>query len=137
MGIWQVNQCLLLFVGILIELLIFGGVDGVVFLIICNFYVILCYNNVDSYVLVVVYLVDWLKGYLGFVNLWFVSYFGLCIEQCKEMQQFLIMCGFDMQGVDGNVGLNIMNVICVYQQLCGLLVIGQLDVVLLQQLCWG
>lgn len=64
-----------LFDNVILVLLV--GVVGLVFFMLCNFYVIKCYNNVIVYVFVVGYFVDWIIGGGMFVGGWLCEYFFL------------------------------------------------------------
>lgn len=131
MGVWMMNG-MVVFVGLIIVLV---GVWGLVFLIIQNFWVILKYNVLDSYVLVVVYLGEVIVGWFGIQGVWLCGDCNLLNIEKVEIQCLLMVCGFDIGGVDGKLGLKLVEVIWGFQCLCGMVLDGYVDVVLLGVLC--
>lgn len=108
-----------LLVDVCVVLLLLVGNKGLVLLVFCNYDVIYSYNVVESYVLVIVMLVDELWGGNGLVIVWLIDDLGLGCDECCQLQILLLVRGYDIGVVDGMIGIVMCCVIQVEQQCLG------------------
>lgn len=85
-------------------LLMPAGVNGPVFLVTKNFDSIYRYNAAESYALAIAHLSDRLRGKQAFVGAWPTDDLGLNRKERTELQNILLMKGYNIGEVDGILG---------------------------------
>ena len=111
-----------------------AGAGGPAFAIFPNFFVIKCYNNVNTYAMAVGHLGDRIMGAGGFHATWPKDGRALTRAEKAQLQSLLTQRGFDTKGVDGKVGPNTIAAIRAYQRSKGLTPDGHPSLALLARL---
>lgn len=100
------------------------GIEGPVFLVTKNFFVIKRYNNSDRYAFAVGLLADQIAGYPGLINDWSRPFTSITILERQEMQTHLKALGFYDGRIDGKIGETSQNAIKSFQQRNKMLIDG-------------
>src|SRR5699024_156660 len=81
-----------------------AGANGPVFLVFKNFDALYSYNAAESYLLAIAHLSDRLQGQGGFIKAWRTDDAGTSRAERREIQQFLLNKGYEIDAVDGLIG---------------------------------
>jgi membrane-bound lytic murein transglycosylase B len=111
-----------------------AGHRGPAFLLLDNFRVILRYNNSTSYGLGVAHLSERLKGGGTIVAAWPRQERALNLNERMELQNLLVMRGFDVGNVDGVLGRQTRAAVREVQKTIGVVPDGFITVALLKKL---
>jgi lytic murein transglycosylase len=102
-----------------------AGGKGPAFLVGKNFDVICGYNPAESYALAIVHLADRLRGGGAFLTSWPTDDPGLSRADRRELQQTLVLRGYDVGAIDGIIGARTREAIRAEQAVLGLEVDGR------------
>ncbi len=116
------------------SILLPGGARGVAFMIFKNFNVIERYNAADAYVIGVGHLADRIGGAGPFQGGWPRGDRALVVAERRELQERLIVAGFDTGGVDGKIGPNTIAAVKAYQRKIGMVPDGYPSLDILKRL---
>jgi membrane-bound lytic murein transglycosylase B len=111
-----------------------GGHKGPAFLLLDNFRVILRYNNSTSYGLGVAHLSERLRGGGTVIAAWPREERALNLDERLELQNLLVMRGFDVGNVDGVLGRQTRAAVREVQRTIGWVPDGFITVALLKKL---
>jgi lytic murein transglycosylase len=85
-------------------LLMPAGANGPIFLVTKNFDSMYRYNAAESYALAIAHLSDRLRGKQAFINAWPTDDLGLTRKENFELQNILVIKGYNIGEVDGTLG---------------------------------